>query len=154
MYTLEQAVGEIKNWADERGLVNPDFKNKQLIKLLEEVGETAGAILKKNESRTIDGVGDIFVVISILCFQSKSENAFKKLYTHTAIPKSNENDLFEILYLCNRGRFADALILLSDFSVSIGYDLSYCVNIAYHDIKDRKGKLLGGSFIKENQNEL
>jgi NTP pyrophosphatase (non-canonical NTP hydrolase) len=154
MYTLEQAVGEIKNWAEERGLVNPDFKNKQLIKLLEEVGETAGAILKRNESKTVDGVGDIFVVISILCFQSKSENAFKKLYTHTASPKSNENDLFEILYLCNRGRFADALILLSDFSVSLGYDLSYCVNIAYHDIKDRKGKLVGGSFIKENQNEL
>ena len=60
MYTLEQAVGEIKNWAEERGLVNPDFKNKQLIKLLEEVGETAGAILKKNESKTVDGVGDIF----------------------------------------------------------------------------------------------
>ena len=154
MYTLEQAVGEIKNWAEERGLVNPDFKNKQLIKLLEEVGETAGAILKRNESKTVDGVVDIFVVISILCFQSKSENAFKKLYTHTASPKSNENDLFEILYLCNRGRFADALILLSDFSVSLGYDLSYCVNIAYHDIKDRKGKLVGGSFIKENQNEL
>ena len=149
MYTLEQSVKEIKNWADERNLLNPEFKNKQLLKLLEEVGETAESFIKKNEPKMIDGIGDIFVVIEILCYQSGNEDALTEIYDYIPSVNATEQDLFQILFLCKSGDFTGALKLLSDLSISFGYDLDYCVNLAYHEIKDRKGKLVDGSFIKE-----
>ena len=43
-----------------------------MLKVLEEVGETAGAILKKDQE-IIDGLGDSFVTLIILCYQLNLE---------------------------------------------------------------------------------
>ena len=40
-----------------------------MLKVLEEVGETAGAILKKKDKEILDGLGDSFVTLIILCYQ-------------------------------------------------------------------------------------
>jgi NTP pyrophosphatase (non-canonical NTP hydrolase) len=43
----------------------------------------------------------------------------------------------------------DCRITLSILSEQLGYDIDFCEDIAYNVIKNRKGKMVGGSFIKE-----
>ena len=70
---------------------------------MEELGETAGAILKhKKTDEVIDGIGDIFVTVIIL-------------------------------------------------SKQLGLDPTECLEHAWNEIKDRKGKTIDGTFIKEEE---
>ena len=56
-------------WAQEKGILVKDNAPKQMLKVLEEVGETAGALLKGNETEIKDGIGDSFVTLIILSKQ-------------------------------------------------------------------------------------
>lgn len=59
----------ILQWAEERELLKPENAKAQTIKLMEEVGELCGAILKQKPSEQIDAIGDIQVVLIILAKQ-------------------------------------------------------------------------------------
>lgn len=89
----------IEQWATDRNLHTAD-PNKQMLKLMEETGELASAMARSNDSLTKDAVGDIVVVLTVLCTQ---------------------------LYI----------------------SVEECIRIAYDEIKDRKGKMINGVFIKE-----
>lgn len=91
---------KVLEWAEERDLLKEKNVPKQFMKLSEEVGELANAILKKNRIEQIDAIGDIQVVLIIL---------------------------------------ADQLRL----------DYDTCLEMAYEEIKNRKGKTVDGTFIKE-----
>lgn len=91
---------EILEWAEPKGLLNPDFAPKQFIKLVEEVGELANAMLKGNKAEQVDALGDIQVVLNILAEQ-------------------------------------------------LGFDLDECLKSAYDEIKNRTGKTIDGTFIKD-----
>ncbi len=43
----EKLISDVVDWADDKGLVKEENSDKQLIKIIEEVGELASAILKK-----------------------------------------------------------------------------------------------------------
>ena len=58
----------IIDWAIQRNLHKAD-PARQMLKLTEEVGELAGAIAKGKVEDQIDAVGDIQVVLIILCEQ-------------------------------------------------------------------------------------
>ena len=98
MKTLQQR--KVIEWAEERGLIKKENATKQFMKLTEEVGELASAILKKDPYETIDAIGDIQVVLIILCEQ-------------------------------------------------LDLNINQCLESAYNEIKDRKGKTVNGTFIKE-----
>ena len=89
----------IKRWAINRGLDNAD-PIKQMLKLIEEVGELASGIAKGKKDLIVDSLGDIYVVLYILSIQLK-------------------------------------------------LDFETCVEIAYDEIKDRKGIMKNGVFVKE-----
>lgn len=91
---------KILNWAFQRNLLKPENAPKQFIKLSEEVGELANAILKQNKEEQKDAIGDIQVVLIIL-------------------------------------------------SQQLGLDYKECLKSAYEEIKNRKGKTINGTFIKE-----
>lgn len=91
---------KVIEWANERGLIKKENATKQFIKLTEEVGELASALLKGDPYETIDAIGDIQVVLIILCEQ-----------------------------------------------LNINY--SQALESAYNEIKERKGKTVNGTFIKE-----
>lgn len=57
---------KILNWAKERNLLNPLNKQKQFIKLIEEIGELAQGIAKNDIVQIIDSIGDVQVVLIIL----------------------------------------------------------------------------------------
>ena len=56
----------IRQWADERGIYRNGDTKTQYVKLLEESGELARAILKNNKPEFIDAIGDMVVVLTNL----------------------------------------------------------------------------------------
>lgn len=89
----------IKKWATDRNVTKGDTKS-QMVKLLEEAGKLAEGINKNKKDLIVDSIGDVYVVLVILCMQ-------------------------------------------------LGLDINDCIQVAYDEIKDRKGKLINGLFVKE-----
>lgn len=58
----------VEEWAKER-LIHQANPAKQMLKLTEEMGELAAAIVRDNKEDKIDAVGDILVVLTVLCQQ-------------------------------------------------------------------------------------
>ena len=65
-YNKENIFGLIREWAQERGLYDKGDSKTQYIKLIEESGELAQAILKNDEPEVIDAIGDMVVVLTNL----------------------------------------------------------------------------------------
>ena len=62
-------VSEVDRWSRERGLDRPSNSSNQIIKLMEEVGELSAAYNKGQQKKVIDSIGDIQIVLIILCMQ-------------------------------------------------------------------------------------
>jgi len=56
----------IREWAQERGIYDSGDSKTQYIKLMEEAGELAKALLEKNAYEVKDAIGDIVVVLTNL----------------------------------------------------------------------------------------
>jgi len=56
----------IRQWADERGIYKNGDSKTQYVKLMEESGELARAILKNDKPELIDAIGDMMVVLTNL----------------------------------------------------------------------------------------
>src|SRR5690554_6118583 len=54
------------------------------------------------------------------------------------------NDIDEI-----KDGIGDVLVVLIGLSMQMNIDITECLEIAYNEIKDRKGKLVNGVFVKE-----
>jgi NTP pyrophosphatase (non-canonical NTP hydrolase) len=44
----------------------------------------------------------------------------------------------------------DMYVVLTILSLQLGVDLEYCAEVAYGEIKDRKGRMVNGVFVKES----
>ena len=62
-------IKSIEAWAANRGLDKTN-SDKQLIKLVEEIGELSEAHNKGYRDKQIDSIGDIFVVLTIYALQN------------------------------------------------------------------------------------
>ncbi len=60
---------KIARWAQDKDLHLPEKSARQTLKLFEEGGEVAGAIARNDHIKTIDGIGDCVVVLTILAVQ-------------------------------------------------------------------------------------
>jgi NTP pyrophosphatase (non-canonical NTP hydrolase) len=89
----------IRAWATDKGIYKTGDARTQYLKLMEEAGELAEAILKNDEPEVIDAIGDMVVVLTNLA----------KLR---------------------------------------GHNIEDCVTSAYSVIKDRQGKMINGTFVK------
>lgn len=54
------------------------------------------------------------------------------------------NDLEEI-----KDGIGDTLVVLIGLSMQLEMNITQCLNVAYNEIKDRKGRLINGVFVKE-----
>lgn len=145
MKILQELQVLILQWAKEKDLLKSENEPKQRLKLLEEVGETAGAILKNNTDEIKDGIGDIFVVLVILSEQLSEEI----LFDMNGVAKDDDQD-FVFLFdnIINSKRTYFSLAYLNDICTKLGLDLTECANLAWNEIKDRKGNTINGVFIK------
>lgn len=57
---------KIREWAKERGIYEKGNSHTQYVKLQEEAGELAKAILNDDKPEIIDAIGDIVVVLTNL----------------------------------------------------------------------------------------
>ena len=73
MESFDYLIAQVQDWAKDKGIAVTDDLSKQMLKVIEEVGETAGAIAKKNHEDMVDGIGDSFVTLIILCQQAGIE---------------------------------------------------------------------------------
>ena len=147
MKTLQELQKKIIQWAKEKDLLKLENAPKQRLKLLEEVGETAGAILKNNTDDIKDGIGDMFVVLVILAEQLSEEI----LFNMNGVAKDDDQD-FVFLFdnIINPKRIYFSLGYLNDICIKLNLDLTECANLAWNEIKDRKGNTIDGVFIKNN----
>lgn len=58
----------IRQWATDRGIYKSGDSKTQFVKLQEEAGELARAILKNDKSEIIDSIGDMVVVLTNLAY--------------------------------------------------------------------------------------
>jgi NTP pyrophosphatase (non-canonical NTP hydrolase) len=73
--TFDNLIENVTQWADDKNILKKENAPKQMLKVLEEVGETAGALLKNKEAEIKDGIGDSFVTLIILAKQLGLEPA-------------------------------------------------------------------------------
>jgi NTP pyrophosphatase (non-canonical NTP hydrolase) len=91
----------IRDWAATRGLYEKGDPNTQYVKLQEECGELAKAMLQNDKPEIVDAIGDIVVVLTNLAHLQ-------------------------------------------------GYDIEHCIDEAYKVIAARTGKMINGTFVKDN----
>ena len=105
MFEAETYFNLIRYWANERGLYEKGNSHTQYVKLQEEAGELAKALLENNHDEINDAIGDMVVVLTNLA------------HMH-------------------------------------GTDIEVCIAQAYNEIKSRKGKMINGTFVKEDLNNI
>lgn len=63
-------------------------------------------------------------------------------------------ELGEAMAKGNGGLFVDAIgdmyVVMTILAMQKGFDIEDCINVAYNEIKDRKGKMIDGVFVKES----
>ena len=99
--TEDNVFNNIRNWAKQRGIYKEGDTKTQYVKLQEESGELAKAILKNDKPEIIDAIGDMVVVLTNLAH-------------------------FE------------------------GLTIEECIQSAYNVIKNRTGKMVNGTYVKNN----
>lgn len=107
-------IAKIRQWAKDRNLIEGSNPGAQGLKLMEEIGETAGALARIPGARA---KGDDELTDSLI---AKAEDGF-----------------------------GDAVVVLTIMAAQVGLDLEDCINAAYREIKDRKGRMVDGIFIRE-----
>ena len=78
-----KVFNDIRSWADARGIYENGDSKTQLIKLQEEVGELAKAILENDQTEIVDAIGDCTVVLTNLANLSgyKIEDCIASAYS-------------------------------------------------------------------------
>ena len=159
MNTLEK----VKQWFIDRDLENGGRLDKQSLKLSEEFGELCAGYLKKNEKLTKDSIGDCAVVIVGLALLIKvdvQEIFEKPAYVENRNVTKCLNWLnanisnFQLRQGSRQRKYcrlnlASSIGYLKSISNALGHNFDECFELAYQEIKDRKGRWIDGSFVKE-----
>lgn len=79
---FEQLQENIALWAQEKGISAPENAPKQVLKVVEELGELCGSIAKGKRNEELDAFGDLLVTIVILAEQRQIDlvSALKEAY--------------------------------------------------------------------------
>ena len=96
-----------------------------------------GLLVKADLHKIFDGVfSDEYYVIECLVFLNRAISN---------IQLSNEFTNKD-MYIINLTR---SIYWLKSISKELGYDFEECFELAYQEIKDRKGRWIDGTFVKE-----
>lgn len=67
--SFDELIEHVTQWAKDKNILSSLNIRGQMMKVIEEVGELSGAILKSNKEGIVDGIGDSFVTLIILAKQ-------------------------------------------------------------------------------------
>ena len=159
----KELIEKIVQWAKDRNLILGSTPQKQFIKLMEEFGELCAGIARNDKEKIKDSIGDCFVVMVILNKQTNSNFDFTPLpylarkgvdvWIEKCVARfASISEKINYTGKANRHLeydFAYALYCLIKISNEYGLTLESCVQVAWDEIKDRKGKMIDGVFVKE-----
>ena len=164
MKTLSELEQATLQWSYDRGILTNGKATTQALKLMSEAGELAGNLNNNNDIK--DDIGDCLVVLTNLAGLTKTSLDECGLQSLGFVEMPGEN-YFErniiLSFLDILGKLCDNVAKGLDIKIDIKlalvnlqeicnfYELSMveCWNLAYEDIKDRKGFLNEhGNFIK------
>lgn len=161
---MDKLIEMVKDWAKERGLDKVDART-QYTKLVEEQGELAKAIMQKNvdgDSGVLDSIGDYQVTLIIYCLIRDIHIAFWKTVNSKEFTVENlymnlVSTSSKIIANYNKGLVTNEIRsientfqLLSLIAEKYDTTLEDTLELAYNEIKNRKGRLVNGVFIKED----
>jgi hypothetical protein len=110
----------IREWAESKGIYEKGDVKTQYVKLQEEAGELAKAIMNEDYEEFIDAIGDCVVVL-------------------TSIAELG-NKFFET----SEGYYGSRMFIPGDKIY-----IEDCINSAYDVIAKRTGKMINGTFVKD-----
>lgn len=169
MAGLQQLIKNIENWAEDRNLIKGSTPKKQFIKLMEEFGELCAGIARNDKDKIKDSIGDCAVVVIILTKQLNADN-LNFITAYKAADFSTENSEIiclrassvlgnassYLMYMTSsesKSRLADILLrfiyYISKIALNFEFNFESCLNAAYNEIKDRKGRMIDVVFVKE-----
>ena len=157
---MKELIQKIEQWAEERNIISGSKPIDQAMKLFSEFGELADNVGKGRDCR--DDIGDIFVVLTIMVKQQDRTifDYIGRVPTEIGNIKIHVAELSDmisqlVLNLDNHRAFysygySRCVGYLSNIAKHFDYTVEECVEVAYNDIKDRKGVMSNGVFIKES----
>lgn len=120
-YSIEDLEQLIAQWAEDRNLIKGSNPIAQLSKTLEECGELLAALNAR-----------------------ETYNPEKLGHDLDEIAKWYSDNACEI-----QDAYGDILVTLIVGMQQLNFDMQEVLTIAYHEIKDRKGRMENGLFVKE-----
>lgn len=154
---MNELIAKIEQWAEDRNIIKGSKPIDQAMKLFSEFGELADNVGKGRDCR--DDIGDVFVVLTIISKQRDIPilKAFDKAQPYDEKSKQCivylSREITEFLTIEDEEAdfmLSNVVDSLLSICVNNGFTLNECVTIAYNDIKDRKGLMHNGVFIKES----
>lgn len=149
MEKLKEYKKLIEQWSIDKGLNDKDPK-VQILKVTEEFGEIDEA---KTDQEMMDAIGDSYVTLVVIAQQLKIDEF--NPYVNSKTPLANLGRFSGYLARSseNTNDFKKAIESLYDNLLGIARyrNLTFvdCVEVAYNVIKNRKGKMIGDTFVKE-----
>lgn len=141
---MEELELKVIDWARQRGLLKNVSKARieaQSLKVLEEIGETARAILKLDKNQLTDGIGDVYVTLIILA-KMKKEDIRKRQGNYQDVSLQR----IVMAYDSNVNWAIDMLYMIAD---KFGLKAIDCLQVAYDEISNRKGIIVNNTFVKD-----
>lgn len=146
---------DVMKWATDRNFYGEGGATyeQQTLKFLEELGELCGAYVRKKDLR--DHIGDCLVVHIILRGFSQREDETYSITDVQNTPNIRQSSAYmlrKLASLSSTGRGNEIIIadILGVIANAAGLTLQECLDVAYGEIKDRKGKFIDGVFVKES----
>lgn len=174
--TIKELVPLIQEWAKEIKIYEQLTPFDELLKTHEEVGELIKACYDNNRPAIQDAIGDVMVTLINYCyfvfknkdftieiinarymfdsFEGSSTINYLGYITKTLIGLFNEEFLLQEYSNIPRNvffRLSHISQLLEKIAQDENTSLEECLNIAYNEIKNRKGKIINGKFIKDEK---
>lgn len=128
----------VENWARVRGIYDESTEAHQQAKALEEIGEYLTA---KTDAERMDAIGDIAVCI---VNASKLDNSMKPL----SIQYDIKDDICDVAYYVVYGSYDLSIGILHDLAINHKFTFQRCLSLAWNEIKDRKGMMVDGKYVK------
>ena len=171
---INELNARIIDWAKERELDTKGTVEAQAIKTVEELSELIKAICKDKKEDIIDSIGDVYVTLVIGNMLdsnndlSEIQEYINALFDDKAIKRCKNiskkyklNKLAVFIQVILEYNYTymtmqEIICLLTKIAYSYDLDFVDCVESAYNTIKDRKGKLVNGTYVKDEdlKNEI
>jgi len=138
----QELIAAIQQWGVDRNIPEGATTCSQLNKTFEEVGELFSALNRNNTELMKDAVGDIYVTL-LMAHSCRNLGCISDPAYHLV-------HMMKELTWGSKVGIHDSMQRLEYIAQDLlGLDITECLQAAYDDIKDRKGKMVDGIFIKE-----